>query len=126
MGDLKKFGKYLTEKIKLIRPLKRGYLTSNSLIFEGDQMMIVDAGFQHGTGYLAELRKEYIPEYLFFSHYHIDHLIGCHEFQESTKIIHDPATNNLLAARTRPRCSRARETSIQASNTMRKMLKPTF
>lgn len=81
-------GTELFPGVILIRPSIKNYLTSNSLMFVDETILIVDSGFQHNTDQLKKTRKLFNPDILFFSHFHLDHTFGCHTFPDSRKMIH--------------------------------------
>ncbi|MFX0086209.1 MAG: MBL fold metallo-hydrolase [Candidatus Hodarchaeota archaeon] len=81
-------GKELAPGIVLIRPMTRRNLTSNSLLFLDETKLIIDSGFQFNTGQLQKLNDIINPDILLFSHYHLDHVFGSHEFSNTKKKIH--------------------------------------
>lgn len=53
--------------------------------------LVVDTGFQHGSGQLTSVRDFFSigsDDSILFSHYHLDHIIGSHIFPQSSKLIH--------------------------------------
>ena len=81
-------GKFLTPHVLLIRPIKRHYLTSNSLLFLGEKNVLLDTGYQYQGDQLTSIKDDTNIDTILFSHYHIDHVFGCYVFPESTKMIH--------------------------------------
>ncbi|MFX0183041.1 MAG: MBL fold metallo-hydrolase [Candidatus Hodarchaeota archaeon] len=92
-------GKEVSPNIFLFTPKSSNPLTSNTLVFVDECKLIVDAGFQHGTYQLQEI-KEFFDissnDILFLSHHHLDHIIGSHLFPESQKLIHQSERDALL------------------------------
>lgn len=90
-NELSRFnGRLLSPKIILIMPQSK-LLTSNTLIFDDQIKLVVDTGFQRGSGQLTSVRDFFSigsEDFIFFSHYHIDHIIGSHIFSPSLKLIH--------------------------------------
>ncbi|MFX1285858.1 MAG: MBL fold metallo-hydrolase [Promethearchaeota archaeon] len=83
-------GRILSPKVILIQPQSK-FFTSNTLIFNDQVKLVVDTGFQHGSGQLTRVRDFFCigsDDSIFFSHYHIDHIIGGHIFTQSSKLIH--------------------------------------
>ena len=100
-SDLIQFnGRFLSPNVILIEP-KSKIFTSNTLLFNDEVKLVVDTGFQYGTGQL-DTAKEFlnigVDDLVFFSHYHIDHIIGSYTFSETPKLIHslekDALVNN--------------------------------
>lgn len=87
----------LAPQVILIKPPSKLF-TSNTLVFDEEVKLVVDAGFQHGTG-LLETTRDFFNigenDLLFLSHMHLDHVIGAHLFADSTKIIHTSEKNAL-------------------------------
>ncbi|MFX0052062.1 MAG: MBL fold metallo-hydrolase, partial [Candidatus Hermodarchaeota archaeon] len=84
-------GTELFPNIFLFRPKSSNLLTSNTLVFNDGTILIVDAGFQHGTEQIRGIKEFFnigTKDILFLSHYHLDHIIGSHLFPESQKLIH--------------------------------------
>ncbi|MFX0173934.1 MAG: MBL fold metallo-hydrolase, partial [Candidatus Hodarchaeota archaeon] len=84
-------GTELFPNIFLFRPKSSNLLTSNTLVFNDETVLTVDAGFQHGTKQIREIKEFFnigTKDILFLSHYHLDHVIGSHLFPESQKLIH--------------------------------------
>ena len=81
-------GKFLAPTVLFIRPEVRHYLTSNSLLFLGDQTSLLDSGYQYQGDQLKKIRDAIDIDGILFSHYHIDHVFGCHILPESKKMIH--------------------------------------
>ncbi|MHA2224339.1 MAG: MBL fold metallo-hydrolase [Candidatus Hodarchaeales archaeon] len=83
-------GEILFPKIILIKPQSK-FFTTNTIIFDDNTKLVIDAGFQHGMGQLEAVRDFFdinSADLLFFSHYHIDHIVGCRIFSKSRKAIH--------------------------------------
>lgn len=83
-------GRLLSPKIILIMPRSKLF-TSNTLVFDSQKKIVVDTGFQHGSGQLSSVRDFFSigsDDFILFSHYHIDHIIGSHLFSQSSKLIH--------------------------------------
>ncbi|MCK5343170.1 MAG: MBL fold metallo-hydrolase, partial [Candidatus Heimdallarchaeota archaeon] len=81
-------GKFLAPTVLFIRPEVRHYLTSNSLLFLGDQTYLLDSGYHYQGDQLKKIRDAIDIDGILFSHYHIDHVFGCHILPESKKMIH--------------------------------------
>lgn len=98
-SDLSRFnGRVLSPKIILITPQSKLF-TSNTLIFDDEIKLVVDTGFQHGTGQLRSVRDFFnigSDDSVFFSHYHIDHTIGSYIFSQSSKLIHGTEKDALV------------------------------
>ena len=90
-NELSRFnGRLLSPKVILIIPQSKLF-TSNTLIFDDQTKLVVDTGFQHGSGQLTSIKDFFSigsEDFIFFSHYHIDHIIGSHIFSSSSKLIH--------------------------------------
>jgi glyoxylase-like metal-dependent hydrolase (beta-lactamase superfamily II) len=96
-------GTEISTKIFLFKPMSSNLLTSNTLLFDDESKLIVDAGFQHGTHQLQDIKEFFdigTDDILFLSHYHLDHIIGSHLFPESQKLIHQSEKNALLTKET--------------------------
>lgn len=102
-NELSRFnGKILSPKIFLIRPQSK-YFTSNSLIFDDQIKLVVDTGFQHGTGQLKSVRDYFDigeADSILFSHYHIDHTVGSYVFPQCEKLIHSSEKDVLVSEET--------------------------
>ena len=86
---LSRYGKLLDQHVLLIRPTRGNFLTSNSLLFFDEEILIVDTGSQSHTGHLQALKKDISVDKVLFSHYHIDHILGSHIFPNEDKFIHE-------------------------------------
>jgi glyoxylase-like metal-dependent hydrolase (beta-lactamase superfamily II) len=82
-------GKYLAPHIMLIRPTSPYYLTTNSLLYFDEEVVLIDAGRQVNNNQLQQLKDNIEVNHLLFSHYHIDHILGSHLFPSAMKLIHE-------------------------------------
>ncbi len=102
-SDLARFnGRILSPNVVLIRP-KSKLFTSNTLLFDDQVKLVVDAGFQHRTGQLNTVKEFFnigLEDSIFFSHYHIDHIIGSYTFSETPKLIHPSEKDALINKKT--------------------------
>ncbi len=87
--SLSRYGNLLAPHVLLIRPPKKNILTSNSLLFFDEKTLIIDTGSQRQYGHLKALSKIVDIDNIFFSHYHIDHIVGSHILPNTKKYIHE-------------------------------------
>ncbi|MFX0066928.1 MAG: MBL fold metallo-hydrolase [Candidatus Hermodarchaeota archaeon] len=81
-------GRLLSPGIILLQPMVKSFFTSNSLLFLDETTLVLETGFQFGSGQLRTVRDLFNPDLILFSHYHIDHIFGCYLFSECPKLIH--------------------------------------
>lgn len=74
---------HISDNILVIKPVKPRYLTANSmLILNENDALLIDSGFQLNTSQLKIINEKIKISGLLFSHFHIDHIAGSHEFSK--------------------------------------------